>query len=89
VGATEPSKSDIKEYQVTLQEASTAIATLHELVKRIDQIGVENKLPAITKAIVKIGQQGKEWFLQAFMLCVVLILILLIGAVFAMLFFDT
>ncbi len=86
VGATEPSKPfDIKDYQATLQEASTAIATLHELVKTIDQMGLENKLPAITNAIEKIGQQGEEWVLQAFMLGVILILILLIGSVFAML----
>jgi hypothetical protein len=86
VGVTEPSKPfDIKDYQATLKEASTTIGRLHELVKTIDQMGLENKLPALTKAIEKIGQQGEEWVLQAFMLGVVLILILLIGSVFAML----
>jgi hypothetical protein len=54
-------------------------------VKTIDQMGLENKLPAFTKAIEKIGRQGEERVLQAFMLGVVLILILLIGSVFAML----
>jgi len=83
--ATEPSKPfDIKDYQATLQGASTAIVRLHELVKTIDQMGLENRLPVITKAIDKIGRQGEEWVLQAFMLGVVLILILLIGSVFAM-----
>ena len=86
VGTTEPSKPFyIKDYQATLQEASRAIVTLHELVKTIDQLGLENNLPAITNAIEKIGQQGEEWVLLAFMLGVVLILILLIGSVFAML----
>jgi hypothetical protein len=86
VGATEPSTPfDIKDYRATLQEASTAIATLHELVKTIDQLGLENKLPAITKAIEKIGRQGEEWVHHVFMLCVILILILLFGSVFAML----
>jgi hypothetical protein len=86
VGVTEPSKPfEIKDYQATLQEVSTTIVRLHELVKTIDQMGLENKLPALTKAIEKIGRQGEEWVLQAFMLGVVLILILLIGSVFAML----
>jgi hypothetical protein len=76
---------DIKDYQATLQEASTAIVKLDGLVKTIDQMGLENKLPTIITAIEKLGQQGEEWVLQAFMLGVVLILILLIGLVFAML----
>ena len=48
-------------------------------------MGLENKLPMIITAIEKLGQQGEQWVLQAFMLGVVLILILLIGLVFAML----
>ncbi len=85
-GASEPSPPfDIKDYQATLQEASRAIVTLHELVKTIDQLGLENNLPAITNAIEQIGQQGEEWVLLAFMLGVILILILLIGSVLAML----
>ena len=85
MSAEEPSKPfDIKDYQATLQEASTAIVTLHELVKTIDQMGLENNLPAITTAIEKMGQQGEEWVLQAFMLGVVLILVFLIGSVLAM-----
>jgi len=76
---------DIKDYQATLQEASRAIVSLHELVKTIDQLGLENKLPTIIAAIEKLGQQGEEWVRQAFMLGVLLILILIIGSVFAML----
>jgi hypothetical protein len=85
MGAAEPSRPfDIRDYQAALQEASRALLTLHELVKTIDQMGLENRLPAITKAIDKIGRQGEEWLLLAFMLGVVLILVLLIGSVFAM-----
>ncbi|MGD9307974.1 MAG: hypothetical protein PVG51_02480 [Desulfosarcina sp.] len=84
MGAAELSRPfDIRDYQAALQEASRALLTLHELVKTIDQMGLENRLPAITKAMEKIGQQGEEWLLQAFMLGVVLILVLLIGSVFA------
>jgi len=86
VGETAPSEPfDIKDYRATLQEASRTILTLHELVKSIDKMGFENKLPAIIKVIEKIEQQGEEWVLQAFMLGVVLILILLIGSMLAML----
>jgi hypothetical protein len=85
MGSAEPSRPfDIRDYQAALQEASRALLTLHELVKTIDQMGLENRLPAITKAIDKIGRQGEEWLLLAFMLGVVLILVLLIGSVFAM-----
>jgi hypothetical protein len=84
MGAAELSRPfDIRDYQAALQEASRALLTLHELVKTIDQMGLENRLPAITKAMEKIGQQGEEWLLQAFMLGFVLILVLLIGSVFA------
>ncbi len=75
---------DIKDYQTTLEEASTAIEALHELVKTIDQMGLENKMPEISKAIEKIGRQGQKWVLQGFMLGVVLILIFLGGSVLAM-----
>lgn len=85
-GETAPSEPfDIKAYQATLQEASRTISTLHELVKTIDQMGFESKLPAIMKAIEKIEQQGEEWVLHAFMLGVVLIFILLIGSMLTML----
>lgn len=76
---------DIKDFQSTLQEASRTLTTLHELVKTIDQLGLENNLPAIIGAIDKMGRQGEKWVLQAFMLIVVLILVLLIGSVSAML----
>jgi hypothetical protein len=85
-GVTEPSRPfDIKDYQATLQEASTAIAKLDELVHTIDQMGLEKTLPMIITTIEKLGQQGDAWMLQAFMLGVVLILIFLIGSVVAML----
>ena len=86
--ASTPSKPfDINEYKATLAEASNTIIHLHGLVKTIDQMGLDKTLPAILETIDKIRQQGEAWVLQAFMLGVILILILLLGAVFAMLLY--
>ena len=86
--ASTPSKPfDINEYKATLAEASNTIIHLHGLVKTIDQMGLDKTLPAILETIEKIRQQGEAWVLQAFMLGVILILILLLGAVFAMLLY--
>lgn len=75
---------DISEYQATLQEASGAISQIHDLVKTLDQMGLDKTLPLIVSAFEKAEEKGARWVLQAFMLGVLLILIFLIGAVFAM-----
>ena len=83
-----PSKPfDINEYKATLQEASNTIMHLHGMVKHIDQMGLDESLPRILNMIDQIKSQGETWVLQAFMLGVLLILILLLGAVFAMLLY--
>ena len=84
-GSTSPSEPfDIKDYQATLQEASSTISQIHDLVKTIDQMGLERTLPHLISALEKAEEKGTRWVLQAFMLGVMLILILLVGAVFAM-----
>ena len=84
-GAADPSKPfDIKDYQATLQEASGTISQIHDLVRTLDQMGLEKTLPLISSAFERAEAKGTEWVLQAFMLGVLLILILLAGAVFAM-----
>ena len=83
-----PSKPfDINDYKATLQEASNTIIQLHSLVKTIDQMGLERTLPQILATIDQIEKRGEKWVLQAFMLGIILILILLLGAVFAMLLY--
>lgn len=75
---------DIQDYRAALQEASTAISQLHDLIRTVNQMGLDKSLPLIVSAFEKIEQKGEQWVLQAFMLGVMLILIFLIGAVFAM-----
>ncbi|MHC4686663.1 MAG: hypothetical protein ACYTEW_20490 [Planctomycetota bacterium] len=85
-GATTASEPfDIKDYQATLGEASNVIQQLHGLVRTVDQMGLEKSLPQIIKAIDRIEEQGKKWVTHAAILGIVLIIIFLIGAVFAML----
>ena len=80
-----PSKPfDILEYQATLREASVTVSQIHDLVKTIDQMGLDKTLPLIVSAFEKAEEKGTKWVLQGFMLGVLLILILLTGAVFAM-----
>ena len=75
---------DIKDYQATLQEASSTILQIHDLVRTLDEMGLEKSLPIIVSAFEKAEETGTQWALQAFMLGVLLILIFLIGAVFAL-----
>ena len=75
---------DILEYQATLQEASGTVSQIHDLVKTLDQMGLDKALPLIVSAFEKAEEKGTRWVLQAFMLGVLLILIFLVGAVFAM-----
>ena len=78
---------DIRDYRDTLQEATRTIAQVHDLVRTVDQMGLGKSLPQIIAAVDQIEQRGEKWVLQAFMLGVLLILILLIGAVFAMILY--
>ncbi len=80
-----PSKPfDIQDYRATLQEASVTVSQIHDLVKIVDQMGLDKTLPLIVSAFEKAEEKGTRWVLQGFMLGVLLILILLTGAVFAM-----
>ena len=80
-----PSKPfDIQDYRATLQEASGTVSQIHDLVKTLDQMGLDKALPLIVSAFEKAEEKGTQWVLQAFMLGVLLILIFLVGAVFAM-----
>ena len=85
--ATPSEPFDIKDYQATLREATHTIVQVHELVKTVDQLGLEKSIPQIFAAIDQFEQRGEKWVLQAFMLGVMLILILLIGAVFSMILY--
>ncbi len=78
---------DIKDYQATLQAASGTVLQIHDLVRTLDEMGLEKSLPIIVSAFEKAEEKGAQWVLQAFMLGVLLILILLIGAVFAMILY--
>jgi hypothetical protein len=89
-GSATPSEPfDIKDYQATLAEASGVIVQLDGLVRTVDQWmlspGWEKALPGIVRALEKAEEQGEKWVQQAFLLGVFLILILLTGAVLAML----
>jgi hypothetical protein len=80
---------DIKDYQATLVEASNVIRQTDGLVKTIDQLmlspGWEKGLPRVIEAMEQAGQKGDEWITHAFLLGILLILFLLMGAVVAML----
>jgi cytochrome c556 len=85
-GATTPSEPfDIKDYQATLGEASNVIRQLKDLVETVDKTGLEESLPQVIKIIEQIEEKGKKWVTRTVILGVVLIIIFLIGAVFAML----
>ncbi len=85
-GATTPSEPfDIKDYQATLGEASNVIRQLKDLVETVDKTGLEQSLPQVIKIIEQIEEKGKKWVTHTVILGVVLIIIFLIGAVFAML----
>jgi hypothetical protein len=62
VKTTTPAKPfDITDYQNTLKEASSTILQLHELVRTIDQVGIEKILPQVITAADKAEAKGKEW----------------------------
>jgi hypothetical protein len=85
-GATTPSEPfDIKDYQITLREASNVIQQLHGLVKTVDQMGLEKSLPHLIKTIDRIEQEGEEWVTHAGILGIIVISIFMIGAVLALL----
>jgi hypothetical protein len=86
-GAAPSSPFDIKDYQATLKEASTTIVQIQDLLKTVDQMGLEKVIPLITEASEQLESKGEKWVLQAFVLGVILILILLVGAVFSMLLY--
>ena len=86
-GAAPSSPFDIKDYQATLKEASTTILQIQDLLKTVDQMDLEKVIPLITEASEQLESKGEKWVLQAFVLGVILILILLIGAVFSMLLY--
>ena len=80
---------DIKDYQATLVEASNVIGQADVLVKTVDQLmlspGWEKGLPRIIEAMEQAAAKGEKWVTYAFLLGIVLILFLLMGAVVAML----
>jgi cytochrome c556 len=85
-GTTTPSEPfDIKDYQATLGEASNVIRQLKDLVETVDKKGLEQSLPQVIKIIEQLEEKGKKWVTHTVILGVVLIIIFLIGAVFAML----
>jgi predicted DNA-binding ribbon-helix-helix protein len=85
-GATTPSEPfDIKDYQATLGEASNVIRQLKGLVETVDKTGWEQSLPQVIKVIEQLEKGGEKWVAYTVIRGVVLIIIFLIGAVFAML----
>jgi hypothetical protein len=80
---------DIKDYRATLTEATTVIQQLDGLVKTVEQLmispGWKNSLPRIIEAIEQVEAKGGRWVTYSFLLGMALILIFLVGAVFAML----
>ncbi|UCG11257.1 MAG: hypothetical protein JSU72_11940 [Deltaproteobacteria bacterium] len=80
---------DIKDYQATLVQASTAMQQLEVILRSFDQLmlspGWEQNLPRMVEAITQVRAQGDEWVTHAFLLGILLILFLLMGAVVAML----
>jgi len=86
--AAAPAKPfDIKDYQVTLKEASNTILQLHGLVRTMDQMGLEKTLPQIVKAVETVEEKGTKWIYFSFILGIALIVIFLIGAVIASLIY--
>jgi len=79
---------DIKDYQVTLKEASSTILQLHGLVRTIDQMGLEKTLPQIVKAVETVEAKGEKWVFYSFILGIALIVIFLVGAVIASLIYK-
>ena len=85
---TVPAKPfDIIDYQVTLREASNTILNLQDLVRTIDQMGLEKTLPQIVKAVNSAEAKGKKWVFLSFALGVALIILFLVGAVIAALIY--
>jgi len=78
---------DIKDYQVTLKEASNTILQFHGLVRTMDQMGLEKTLPQIVKAVETVEEQGEKWVYFAFILGIALIVVFLVGAVIASLIY--
>ena len=80
---------DIKDYQATLVEASKVIGQADVLVKTLDQLmlspGWQKGLPRIIQAMEQAAAKGEAWVTHAFLLGIVLILFLLMGAVVSML----
>jgi hypothetical protein len=76
---------NIADYQATLKEASNTIIHLQDLIKTMDQIGVDKMMPEIVKAINSVEQKGTKWSIIAFVLGVSLIFIFLVGSVIALL----
>ncbi|MCK4793803.1 MAG: hypothetical protein KAV87_59290 [Desulfobacteraceae bacterium] len=83
--ATPAKPFDIKDYQVTLKEASNTILQLHGLVRTIDQMGLEKALPQIITAIETVEKRGEKWVFFAFILGIALIVVFLVGGVIALL----
>ncbi len=74
---------EIKDYQATLKEASITIRQLNEMLKTVNQMGLDKALPQIVRAVETIEDRGEKWVFFAFILGVALILVFLIGAVVA------
>lgn len=74
---------EIKDYQATLKEASITIRQLHEMLKTVNQMGLEKALPQIVSVVETVEERGEKWVFFAFFLGVALILIFLVGAVIA------
>ena len=81
--ASEP--FDIKDYQATLREASNTIAQLHDMIRTIDQMGLEEALPHAVNAINTLEAKGKDWVTLGFLLGLALIVVFLSGSVAALL----
>jgi len=78
---------DIIDYQVTLKEASNTIVHLNELVRLLNQMGLEKMLPQIIKTVETIEKEGEKWVYFAFILSIALIVAFLIGAIIASLLY--
>lgn len=78
---------DIIDYQVTLKEASNTIVHLNELVRLLNQMGLEKMLPQIIKTVETIEKEGEKWVYFAFILSIALIVVFLIGAIIASLLY--
>lgn len=76
----------IKDYQVTLVEASGVVQQLNHLLKTFDSImlseGWEQALPRIVEAIDQVGSAGDERINRVFFLGLIFIMIFLVGQFF-------